>query len=238
MAPNAVLIGLDDGGRKIANPKTGKPANAILGIETFEDLRDALHQKNLVPEKGTIVLDTVTKVETLIEPYLFATAKTEKGGTATSLESYGWGKGYRHQLETLRLVLTDLDALIRSGRNVILLAQLAQARIANAEGTDYLEDGPKLYHSSQASDRTEVCEWADHVFRIGYQDFSVVKENAGAKAGKVQGTGRTRCVFTDGPLHFVAKSRPIAGYRIPEVISFDSPADDTLWEFCFNGAKV
>ena len=237
MAPDPVFIGLDDGGRKIANPKTGKPVNAIMGVETFEDLRDAIHQKNLVPEKGTLVIDTITKAETLIEPYVFATVKPESGKPPTSLESYGWGKGYRFQLEALRLLLTDLDALIRQGRNVILLAQLAQTRIANASGADYLEDGPKLYHSNNASNRTEVCEWSDHVFRVGY-DFTVIKENVQARAGKVAEGGEGRAVFTSGPLHFVAKSRPVAGYRLPPAISFESPEDDTIWEFVFRGAKV
>jgi len=93
-----------------------------------------------------------------------------------------------------------------------------------------------LYHSANASDRTEVCEWSDHVFRIGY-DFNVTKENVKARAGKVTG-GDMRAIFTQGPLHFVAKSRPVNGYRLPPAISFESPEDDTIWDFVFRGAKV
>jgi hypothetical protein len=236
MFPDAVFIGLDDGGRKIYNPKTAQPVNAILGVESFQDMRDAIQQSaTLIPEGGTLVIDTITKLEQLVEPYLFATIKTDKGGTAANMESYGWGKGYRHLLDHMRFVLTDLDGLIRAGRNVVLLAQLSQARIANAEGSDYLEDGVKLYHSAQVSVRTEVGEWSDHVLRIGYSNLQVHKDNVQAKAGKVSGDS-TRAVFSDGALHFMAKSRPVKGKRLPAIISFGAADDDSLIQMLFHGA--
>lgn len=237
MAPNPVFIGLDDGGRKIRNPLTGQPVMAIPGIGGFQDMRDALHQKNLWPEDCTAVIDTVTKLDEFMEPYIYEHYKLSRGETATSMRKYGWD-GPAHQLECYRLLLSDLDALVRTGRNVILLAQLAQITVANAEGLDYLEDGPKLQHNKQYSVRTEICEWSDHVFRIGYSEFTVEKDNDKAKAGKVQAGESTRAVFTGGASHFIAKSRPIDGYRIPPIVTFDNAADDSLWKFIFEGVKV
>lgn len=238
MAPNAIFIGLDDGGRKIRHPITGEPIKAIHGVETFRDLRDALGQTDLFPEGSTLVLDTITKAEVLAEAYTFETVKTEGGKTATSIEDYGWGKGYRHLTETMRLLLTDLDALIRRGVNVLLLAQQGQATVANLEGTDYLEDGPKLYHNKNGTGvRSEFCEWADHIFRIGHAGVNVVKANAKATKGKVSGSAE-RVIYTAKELHFVAKSRPIDGYNIPPVVSFENQQDDSLWKYVFEGAKA
>jgi energy-coupling factor transporter ATP-binding protein EcfA2 len=232
--PGAIFIGLDDGGRKITNPITGQPVKAVQGITSVYDLRDALNQASLWPDGCSIVIDTVTKFEELSEAYLFENYKTKKG-TATSMRDFGWdGAGYL--LDTLRLLLTDLDPHIRKGHNVILLSQLAQVRVANAEGTDYLEDGPKLQHNNQYSSRTELCEWSDHVLRVGYLDSTVIREE-GKKVGKVSGD-ETRAVFSGGARHFIAKSRPIDGYRIPTVIPFETHADNSLWQFLLEGAKA
>ena len=237
MAPGAVFIGLDDGGRKIRHPKTGEPVLSIPGIEGFQDVRDALHQKNLWPEGCTVVIDTVTKLEERMEPYIYEHYKIAQGVTVTSMRKYGWD-GPAHQLECYRLLLSDLDTLVRTGRSVILLAQLAQITLANAEGMDYLEDGPKLQHNKQYSVRLELCEWADHVFRIGYVDFRVAADHDKARVGKVQATDAVRSVYTGGAQHFIAKSRPINGYRIPTAISFAEAGDDSLWSFVFRGARV
>ena len=237
MAPGAVFIGVDDGGRMIPNSKTGEPVNAIPDIVGFQDVRDVLHQKNLWPEGCTVVIDTVTKLDEQMEPYIYEHYKTAQGGTVASMRKYGWD-GPAHQLECYRLLLSDLDALVRTGRSVILLAQLAQITLANAEGMDYLEDGPKLQHNKQYSVRLELCEWADHVFRIGYADFRVAADHDKARVGKVQATDAVRSVYTGGAQHFIAKSRPINGYRIPTVISFAEAGDDSLWSFVFGGARV
>ena len=237
MAPNATFIGVDDGGRKITDPRNGNRIRRVPGIETFDDIRDALHQDNLFPEKGVVIIDTMTKVETLIEPWIYANYPLKGGAKAKAMRDYGWD-GPAHNLDGIRLLLTDLDAHIRKGRSVVLLAQLAQITVANAGGMDYKEDGPKLQHNNQYSARTEVVEWADHVFRIGFVDFEVVKENDKAKAGKVKSEDATRAVFTGGAQHFIAKSRPINGYRIPNVIPFGVPADDSLWQYVFEGARA
>jgi hypothetical protein len=232
-----VFIGLDDGGRKIPNPLTGEPVLAIPGITSFLDLRDVLAQQNLFPEGATIVIDTMTKAQEFIEEHVVAHVEKEKGGKAKNLSDFGWGDGFRHVYEHGRLILSDLDAHIAAGRNVILLCQLDQITVANAAGADFLEDGPKLQHNRKGSLRTEVCEWADHVGRVGYLDFQVLKgENQ--KTGKVATQDETRAIFTGGAPHFTAKARLINGYRIPPVISFDGAEDNALWQFIFEGAQL
>jgi hypothetical protein len=233
MAPNAVFIGLDDGARKIVNSMTGEKVNTVPGIEGFQDLRDALHQRDLFAPDATIVIDTVTRLEALMEPYIFQHYK-QQGKTVTAMRGYGWD-GPAHVLDCFRLLLSDLDAHVRVGRNVVLLAQLGQITVANAEGVDYLEDGPRLVHNKQYSVRNEVVEWSDHVLRIGYLDMAVEKDSNNAKVGKVQSNDATRAIYAGGAMHYVAKSRPIGDKRLPACISFAHQADNTLWNMVFEG---
>lgn len=233
MAPNPIFIGVDDGGRKIQNPLTNEPVQVVRGVEDWQDVRDALHS-DIWPEGSTVVLDTLSKAEEWIQQYVVENI-TINGQRVTSFRKFGWD-GDRHCLDQVRLLLTDLDSLARKGRNVILLCQQGQIKVANAEGSDYLEDGPYLQHRADCSAREEVKQWADHVLRIGYLDMQVAVEK-NAKAGKVSGD-ETRAVYSGGAQHFTAKSRPVNGYRIPPIVSFDDESDNAIWQFIFEGARL
>lgn len=235
MAPDAVFIGLDDGGRETRHPKTGAKLRAIPGVESFYDLRDALHQTTMFPRGSTLILDTVTRAEELIKQFVLATVKKEgKGERADSLEDYGYGKGFSHLTDASRLLLGDLDPLVRSGVNVILLAQQTQATVSNLEGIDYSQDGPALTSQPKSgmNVRTEFCSWSDHIFRLGYADPSVKKANERAAKGKASGT-TDRYVFTEPQIHFVAKNR--MNGTLPAIMPFATRDDDSIWRAVFNG---
>lgn len=228
MAPGAVFIPVDDGGRKIHHPITNEPIQAVEGVRDFFDLRDAIRQTNLYERGQTLVIDTITKVEEWAEQYVFQSNKLKGGGVATSMRAFGWD-GPSHMLDAMRLILGDTDELIRRGVNVVFLAQLGQITVANAEGADYLEDGPRLTHTKQISVRALFCEAADHVFRIGYSDAAVEKGDKD-KVGKITGANE-RAIFTGGAPHFMAKSRPVNGINLPPVVSFSHQGDDSIWRF-------
>jgi energy-coupling factor transporter ATP-binding protein EcfA2 len=231
MAPNAVFIDVDNGTSNLVHPETKDPIMHVTGVETFQDLRDAMAQADLFPDGATIVVDTITAVEALAEQHVLLTVKKD-GNFVSSIKQYGWGDGERHVLDAMRLLLSDMDRVVRGGRNIILLAQLDQATVSNAEGTDYLEDGPKLIHRRNCSVRTSIVEWADQVFRIGYADLTVYKDNDKARAGKVDGDAE-RAVFTGGAQHFIAKSRPIKGTKLPPIIRFAAENDNAAWHYVF-----
>jgi energy-coupling factor transporter ATP-binding protein EcfA2 len=234
----AVFIPLDDGARKTANPVTGKPVTAVDpdSIEDWDDLREAVRQTpDYVPENGTLVIDTITRAQPLAEEWVVRNIKKENGTQAKNLEGFGFGKGYRHVLDQFRLLLTDLDTVVRSGRNVVLIGQLDQTIVANPEGTDYFCEVPKLIENKQGPVRTEVCEWCDQVWRIGYLNMEVEKESDNSRAGKVSGDVE-RAVFTGSALHYLAKSRPINGRKLPAIVSFETPEDDSIWLYVLKGA--
>lgn len=236
MAPNAVFIGLDDGGREIRHPKTGAKLRAIPGVESFEDLRDALHQPDLFAAGATLVLDTITMAEAAAAQYLFRTVRLPDKSYATNLEDYGYGKGFNYLLDPMRLLLADMDPLVRRGVNILLLAQQGQGTVSNLGGMDYSQDGPTLESrpKSGANVRAEVVGWVDNVFRIGYPDVSVEKASKDAKKGKAQGT-TDRQIFTEPEVHFIAKNR--MNGTLPPVVSFATRDDDSIWQFLFAEAK-
>ena len=238
MLPNPIFIGLDDGGRKIVNPKTGEPINHIPNITTYEDVRAALQQSGLFPKGSSCIIDTFTLLELKAEVHVLDAVPLPKGGgKAKNIKAYGWNEGSSHVLDALRLVLQDLDALVRNGVNVGLICQEQAITVANPEGLDYLQACPKLHHDRQFSMMLEACAWADHVFRIDYLN-STVRAEGEKITGKVVSPDTTRVISIAGAQHYRAKSRTLnrfkgeGGEPITN-ISFETPADDSVWGFLF-----
>jgi len=233
MLPTPVFAGLDDGGREIRHPVTGEKLKYIPGIETFDDFRMAVQQPDLLDDYETLVVDTGNILEDWALVWMLANVTGEKGNLVKNIEQYGWGKGYRHLYDTMRLPLADFDALIRRGKNVCILCQMNQISIANAGGEDYLCDVPKLQpkHGATPAIWGLWCEWADHVLKISNEGVIAAKDSEKAKVAKATSTGN-RIIHVHAPeVHYKAKSRTIP-YRFP-VVSFDNPADDSIWKFLF-----
>ncbi len=228
LAPKPVFIGIDEGGRKVKDPRTGEDLNKINGIETYDDVRSALQQPALFEGYETVVIDTLTLVENLAEPFMFRTIKHEKGGTVKSLEGYGYGKGYKHLHDVMIPLAADCDRLVRAGKNVILICQSMNVNRANPGGEDFLEVGPKLSHPKKESNSVRLFfkEWADHVFRIDHLGVEVSKE------GKAKG-GINRAIFVRPEIHYVAKTRSEEKFEGNTAISFESKTDDYVWELLF-----
>jgi len=223
MTPNPVVIGLDDGGRKIRNHQTGEPLQHVPGIETFEDVRAVL-QSNVFDDYGTIIIDTVTELQSWALPGTFNRVKGPKGSLAQNIEDYGYGKGYRHWYDTMRLILGDCDSHVRAGRNIVMLAQRATRRKANPGGEDYLMDVPDLYHAKDISVLDAYIAWADHVLRVDYAGTVVGDDQ------KISG-GNVRAVYVHPEAHFEAKSRTIPTEY--DVVEFNEPKDDSIWRLTF-----
>ena len=237
MMPSPIFIGLDDGGRKIINPKTKQPIDHIPGIKTYDDVRTALGQDSLFPKGSSCVIDTFTLFEQLAEKHILETVPLSKGGQAKNIKAYGWNDGSSHLLDAIRLVLQDLDALIRRGVNVGLICQEQTVSISNPEGLDYLQGCPRLHHDRQCSIMLEVSAWADHVFRISYLNRAIRPEGERI-VGKVVSSDSTRAVYVAGAMDFRAKSRTLDKFTSEdgepiECVSFNTPDDSSLWDFLF-----
>lgn len=227
MLPDPVWIGLDDGGRKIRHPKTGKVLKRIPEVETFEDVRAVL-QSSVLNDCGSIVIDTITELQALALQGTFNRVKGPKGSRAENIEDYGYGKGYRHWLDTMRLILTDCDQHVRAGRNIVMLSQRATRRKANPAGEDYLMDVPDLYNAKDVSILDAYIAWVDHVLRVDYAGVVVDDDK------KISG-GSSRAVYIQPEAHFEAKSRTIPVEY--DVVEFNAPSDDSIWRLIFGGEE-
>lgn len=231
LAPTPVFLGLDDGGRKIKHPVTGEDLKNVPGVETFDDFRQATQQVDLFDDHETVVVDTGTILQVLAHDWMLENITNNKGEHVKTIEHYGYGAGYRHLYDTMRLPLSDFDALIRRGKNILILCQMQQAEITNASGENYLCDVPKL-----ALQHGKTCpsiwgmwvEWCDHVFKIGYSDVKAKNKKATASSERI--------IFLDGNVNFKAKSRTVPN-DFP-LVTFSTPQDDSIWQFIFNNAWV
>lgn len=221
LAPKPVFIGIDDGGRKIKNPLTGEDLDYIEGVVSFADVRDALHQSNLFDPFSTVVIDNVTELENLAVQHVVKTVAKDKGEKAKNLVDFGWGKGYTHLYDHMKMILQDCDTLVRQGKNVILIAQSAAHKVANAGGEDFLCDGPRLYDGQKDNVEALYREWSDHVLRIALGLVSV-------KDGRAY-SDQQRVIFTQGEVHFRAKSRTLPPSI--QAVTFNAPSDDTIWKY-------
>ena len=124
----------------------------------------------------------------------------------------------------MKLILQDCDALIRKGKNVILIAQSTPHNVPNPGGEDFIRQGPRLTSRKNANVEALYCEWADHILHIGYQFLNVDKKK------KATGSGG-RAIFVHPEPHFRAKSRTLGLDKA--VVSFEDPTDDSIWTFLF-----
>lgn len=225
LAPKPAFIGVDDGGRMIRHPVTGELLTFVPDITTFQDVRDVLHS-NVFDDCESIVIDNITELERLAQPYTFEHVKTQGGKTASNIEDYGFHKGYRHWHDQMLLILSDCDRWVRKGKNIILIAQSTSVKIANPAGEDFLKQAPELFHDKNVSTLNAYVSWADHVLRLGYSHVEVTNGKAGST--------NERAVFVHPEIHFCAKSRTIpADYP---VVTFSKPDDASIWRLMF-GAK-
>jgi hypothetical protein len=171
----------------------------VDGVTDWQTLRDVLGAPGWDGVKS-IVIDTGTKAEEMAVAHTLANTIVD-GKRASSIEGYGFGKGYGFVFDTFLPLLGDLDRHSREGRNVVLICHDCTANVPNPAGEDWLRYEPRLQSptSGKASIRLRVREWADHVLFLGY-DVDVSKDGKGRGAG-------TRTVYTAELPHCMAKSR-------------------------------
>jgi hypothetical protein len=219
---NPVFIPTDDGVGIMSHPVTGEKLKVVDGVVDYQDVRDVIPSGVLDPYSD-IVVDTITEVQRWMVPHMLENIKKQGGGTAVNLEDYGYHKGYRHWFETMELFLSDLNQLVRKGKNVVLLAQSTGIKITNESGEDFKVAGPDLYHDDKHSIMNLVKSWCDHVFRINYTNLTVDKKKA---------TGGTkRAVYIHPRAEFIAKSRTIPMEY--DCVEFNDPTDDSIWRLLF-----
>ena len=186
-------------GSRLAEQGLAENVVPVEGVTDWTSLLAALDGEGW-DAVNSIVVDTATRAEALAIRHTLMTKPTDKGQYVTSIEGYGFGKGYVLVAETFSALLARLDRHARQGRNVVLVCHECTATVPNPEGEDWLRYEPRLQNppSGKASIRLQVKEWCDHLLFVGY-DVDV--KNGVAKGGS------TKTMYTSERPHCMAKSR-------------------------------
>ena len=190
----------------------------------WDEVRQALHTPSLIAPYDVIVIESLTKLEDLAAAWVCENVQHEKGKKITSIEDYGYGKGYQHIYESFLMVLGDLDAIARTGKHIITTAHVCTENVPNPEGENWLQYQPRLQSPPKLGKvRERVKEGVDHLFFI---DFDKAVSN-----GKAIGHGSRTIYCSERPTYW-AKSRTLS-----DPIPFGQN-DSTLWHQLFGKENV
>lgn len=185
--PDPLFIDTEDGSFELDVNRFPKP-------ETWADLLgmiDAVIAGEV--ECRTLVLDTADRAEELLTKALLA----ESG--KSSIEDYGYGKGYVMVAERFtKDLLNRLDRVIAKGINVVITAHAVMRKVESPEDPPY--DHWELSLSRKVGPK--VKEWTDILLFANYE-ITVIEDNGRNKAkGKAK-----RVMFANHSATYDAKNR-------------------------------
>ena len=193
-----------------------------LTCNSWRDILDAI--KFLKTEKHsfkTAVFDTADWAERLCVQFICGNA------SKSSIEDFGYGKGYTYLAEEFGKMLTSLAPLIASGMNVIFVAHCTVKKIEQPD-----ESGSYDHYEFKCTRQTSplLKEWAEAVLFVNYH---VIVRQDDNKRSKAIG-GRKRIIHTQHTAAYDAKNRS----DLPDQIPFELPFDFKLIEKILGDATV
>jgi len=141
----------------------------------------------------TLVLDTADWAEVLCVTHVCQKYKQN------SIESFGYGKGYTYLAEEFSRLFSALDAVIESGKNVVITAH-AKMRKFEQPDEQGAYDRWEMKLSKQVAPLLK--EWCDMLLFLNYKTFVVTTETNAKKA-----QGGKRIIYTSHHPCWDAKNR-------------------------------
>ena len=170
-------------------------------ISSWKQLTDSLVEAKAT-DYQTIVIDSADWAERLCVEDLLASSKK------TSIEDFGFGKGWVMVAERMSRMLASVDTLIEAGKNVVLIAH---SRIVRFEAPDALAayDRYELKLSKQSSPLLK--EFADELWFLRFKTKVSTTDT-----GKGKGIGgKERILLTTHSAAYDAKTRSGLAEELP-----------------------
>lgn len=168
----------------------------------------------------SLVFDTMDWIEPLIWRHLLERDSNEKtelnptGKKLTSIESYGYGKGYINSMEQMRELLIALDHLqTRRGMHIVILMHSQVKKFDNPSGDNFDRWVPKMHERCSRL----VIEWCENVL-FGYFEIATHKDDIKDRKAKGTSTGR-RILGTRHNAMYDAKNR----FNLPDTVELGDP---------------
>lgn len=212
-APDPILIQTEDG-EGITDIKRFPLA------KTFDEVIDAISVlANSDHNYKTVCVDSLDWLEPMVwEKTVLENPTTNKsGGTASGIESYGYGKGYAMALDYWREYISGLNYL-RNEKGMMVI-QTAHSKITRFESPDsdsYDKYELKLQHSPKTSASALLQEHSDIVLFANYK-IGFTQEKKGDQVRKRAVGSGDRMIYTQERPAYSAKNR----YDLPQSIPFD-----------------
>lgn len=209
-APNPVIIDIDGGSNAIDVPRytfddSGRtePNSYAEFLMAIDDLRDNDHQFQ------TLITDTADKLEVLIHRHMLMRdsksknkARNDSGLVMTSIEDYGWGKGWNLAVDEWRNLLARFDELrAKKGMQIILVAHSQVKSFKNPIGEDYDRYLAKIHEKAFGV----IKEWAD---MVGFMSLDTVATSEAVKDDRARGVSTgARVLYTQPNAAYEVKAR-------------------------------
>jgi hypothetical protein len=204
-APNPIFIDIEQGSNELdvarfAFDDSGRttPANWTEIVEALRTLEREEHPYQ------SVAVDTLDAAEALI--WTFICERDSK----SSVEDYGYGKGYVAAVDEWRIFIAALEKLRAKGLQVITLAHSMVKPFKNPLGEDYDRYQMKLHDKASGL----IKERADAVLFAKYEEMPYRDE----KTKRVRGVSTgARVMFTARTAAYDAKNR----HDLPEKMPLD-----------------
>lgn len=198
-APSPIFLGAEEGTGQLDIVRFPQP-------ETWKDTIDALETlTNEKHEFKTLVVDTLDWLEPILWDYICERDKQ------SSIESYGYGRGYQAAIDEWRVFISKVEALRRAKpMHVIFLAHSWVKNFKSPTGPDYDRFELKIHAKAGGL----LKEWCDAVLFSTYAIFTYTDERKRVRG--IDNSG-ARVVYTQRRAAWDAKNR----YSLPDTMALD-----------------
>lgn len=200
MAPGAIIIDTEEGSHQLPVARLPKPPSwAVL----LDEVRAVAEDPSCC---STLVVDTLDAAEQLCIEHVCSHAQPRK----TSIEGWGYGKGYVILKEEFSKLLYELDRVIDAGVNVVCTSH---STLRKFERPDELGAFDRFELKLTKHVAPIVKEWADMLLFADYLTYVTTDENG----GRAKASGGKRILRTTHSPSWDAKNR----LELPEVMDLD-----------------
>ena len=202
--PDPLFIDTEGSTKHIDVRRFDKPTSWTMLLEQVKYVRDNIEMCK------TLVVDTFDWAEKLAYSYVCSSHNW------SSMETPGYGTGYRYAYEEMGRLLNLLSEVIDVGIHVVVLAHAAVRKFEQPDEMGAYDRWElKLQNSPKCNTAAMLKEWADMVLFASYRTI-VVKDGTGEHA-KSKAQGGKRVMYTSHHPCWDAKNR----HGLPEQMDFD-----------------
>jgi hypothetical protein len=216
-APSPIFLAAEDGTSQLDVARFPEPKSWRDAFDALDELITADH------DFRTVVVDTLDWLEPMCWQHVVNKANSTK---ITSIEDFGFGKGYVAALDEWRLLLAKFEQLrLKRGMHVIFLAHSWIKTFKNPEDADF--DRYELAVHAKASGL--IKQWCDAVLFARYETFANTDEKTKRTRGVSTGA---RIIHTQRTAAWDAKNRhdlpdalPLDWQAFADAVAAHKPAD-------------